>query len=139
MQMNQIYQDAINGTLVSNASGGNESLTFHNMTSLGLTLYEVLGKDDNQVSVSLAGTNSPGGEGSHATVTSESGLYWLAVSAVTGGFVTVYEDPGVGDADIYITDWDLLEPNDIGTIPGPRSRRRNPHSDRLPPRRGRCG
>ncbi|WP_435818903.1 hypothetical protein [Kitasatospora cineracea] len=119
MQMNEDYQKAIDGTLVSVPSGGNESLTFHNMTSLTLVLYFVGGSGEHVVAAPLQGTNIPGKEGGVATVVSEQGVYWLAASADTGGFVTVYEDPGVGDADVYVTDWDLLEPNDIGTVPVP--------------------
>ncbi|WP_316528169.1 hypothetical protein [Kitasatospora brasiliensis] len=135
MQMNDMYQSAIDGTLKSSGdTGSGQPLTFHNMTSVYLAMYQIATdgtrwgwSEDSQVfspgqpGQDISGTNRPGFEGGQSVTLSDPCLnwYWLFVNAWSGAFAAVFQTPADGSSDIYITDWDLLEPNDIGTAPTP--------------------
>ncbi|MEV8624663.1 hypothetical protein [Streptomyces sp. NBC_01268] len=120
MQMNDDYQKAINGTLQSHPIGTPSNLRFVNMTALVLVGYRVLGRPGERTETfGLPGTSQAGQAGGETTVRALEGEYWLVTSADTGAFVAVYATPTDGTSSIYITEWDLLEPNDIGKVPEP--------------------
>ncbi|MEU9702873.1 hypothetical protein [Streptomyces sp. NPDC047981] len=135
MQMNDTYQMAIDGTLKSSGNTPLDmSLTFHNMTPVWLSMYEVANDGTRwgwnarnqafypgQPGQSVQGASRPGYEGGVSTPVRypTQGCYWLFTNAFSGAFVAVFETPTDGTTDVYITDWDLLEPNDIGAIPEP--------------------
>ncbi|WP_445516350.1 hypothetical protein [Streptomyces sp. NEAU-174] len=135
MQMNDMYQSAINGTLKSGYTELGQPLTFHNMTTTCLAMYEIASdgtrwgwdKEEQEFSSGqpsgqiVQGTAHPGYQGGQSTTLEQPYLnaYWLFVNAWSGAFAAVFQTPTDGSSDIYITDWDLLEPNDIGTIPTP--------------------
>jgi hypothetical protein len=134
--MKDIYQQAINGTLKSSTGpGSGQPLTFYNMTAMPLAMYQI-GADGSHFGWSaqaqtfqpgepgyvIAGTTKAGYEGGSSMTQGNPtlGWYWLFANALTGAFAAVFPTPSSGD--IYITTWDLLEPNDIGSVPTPDPR-----------------
>jgi hypothetical protein len=132
--MNDTYQKAINGTLKSSTGpGSGQGLTFYNMTAMPLAMY-LISADGSHLGWStqtqsfqpgepgyiIAGTTNAGQQGGSSMPQANPtlGWYWLFTNALTGAFAAVFPTPPSG-GDIYITTWDLLEPNDIGTIPTP--------------------
>ncbi|MFE2144841.1 hypothetical protein ACFXA3_24400 [Streptomyces sp. NPDC059456] len=134
MQMNDDYRKAINGTLTSSTgSGSGFGLTFHNMTAIPLNMYLIAGDGSHwgwsakrqtflpgEPGYLIPGATKAGYQGgsSMAQGNPTLGWYWLFTNALTGAFAAVFGTPSVA-GDICITTWDLLEPNDIGTIPVP--------------------
>ncbi|MEW1911321.1 hypothetical protein AB0442_23220 [Kitasatospora sp. NPDC085895] len=126
MQMTPTYQAAINGTLASQGGGhgtGNP-LTFWNNTCIPLVMYvlqcgtgERLGWNGTSFSPGCPGyTVLPDGA-SMTQSNPTTGWYFLFTSGYSGAFVAVFETPESGD--IIINNFDVLEPNDIGTFPVP--------------------
>ncbi|MEW2121504.1 hypothetical protein AB0945_41505 [Streptomyces sp. NPDC005474] len=126
MQMTQTYQAAINGTLASQEGGhgtGNP-LTFWNKTCIPLTMYvlqyqtgERLGWDGESFAPGQPGYLIIPDGASMTQTNPTTGWYFLFTNAYSGAFVAVFETPESGG--ITITNYDALEPNDIGTFPTP--------------------
>ncbi|MFD0258148.1 hypothetical protein ACFXKJ_12240 [Kitasatospora indigofera] len=126
MQMTPVYQAAINGTLASQEGGGGTGnpLVFSNQTFIPLTMYalqpgtgERLGWDGTTFSPGQPGYVIPAGGTSMTQADPTAGWYFLFTAAYSGAFVAVFETPESGD--VTITNYAVLEPNDIGKFPKP--------------------
>jgi hypothetical protein len=127
MQMNDMYQQAIDETLHSTASTGTGNpLTFANGTAIPLNMYLISTGGEHYGYDSEAQSFAPGappyrldpnGGKSLTLADPEAQWYWLFTSACSGAFAAVFQTPASGD--VLITSVDLLNPNDIGQIPRP--------------------
>ncbi|MFE6868854.1 hypothetical protein ACFVFS_20130 [Kitasatospora sp. NPDC057692] len=127
MQMNDTYQQAIDGTLRSQTSAGTGNpLTFYNDTAIALNMYLISGTGEHYGYDSQAQNFAPGappyqvapnGGSSLTQANPEAHWFWLFTNAYSGAFAAVFETPSSGN--IGITSFDLLEPNDIGHVPRP--------------------
>ncbi|WP_024761533.1 hypothetical protein [Streptomyces exfoliatus] len=123
MQMNHMYQQAVDGTLCSTDSAPTGPLTFTNETCVTLDLYllstggehfsarfppdQYTAEDTVSVAVGQSYTvGSPGSE-----------WYWLFANHDTGAFAAVCQTPASGS--VTVTSYDLLDANDIGRPPHP--------------------
>ncbi len=129
MQMTSTYQDAINGTLVSQTSGeSGNPLTFNNATAIPLDMYLISADGDHYGWNGITfepGTPpyrlEPNGGQSMTQANPELQWYWLFTSPYSGAFAAVFKTPdsGTDGGPVTITSFDLLDPDDIGGIPEP--------------------
>ncbi|MFC5804980.1 hypothetical protein [Streptomyces formicae] len=127
MRMNDTYQDAISGTLVSVDKGSRTNMKVTNGTPVHLLVYWV-GLDG--LLYGLHGRTrkpAPGYPGQvldpGATITwtnIDQSYYFVAKVGYSGAFAAVWR-AGQDNATVTITGRDLLDPDDIGEIPVPTS------------------
>ncbi|MET8686915.1 hypothetical protein ABZV77_22130 [Streptomyces sp. NPDC004732] len=124
MQMNSTYQQALDGTLVSEDGPTGNPATFTNQTCVPLYLYllstdgqhfSALGSPDQYMPEGSIGLSANGG--SYTRQDPGVNWYWVFMNGYSGAFAAACQTPS--DGSVTITSFDLLDPNDIGLPPQP--------------------
>ncbi|MFC5804982.1 hypothetical protein [Streptomyces formicae] len=126
MRMNEIYQTALNGTLVSPPKESTAAILVINDTSIPLDLFYVdqsgnlCGRDDRGNWVAGLPGITLDANGGNIVITSDCWAYsyWVAKSHYSGAFAAVLQNLR-GKSTLTFSGFDLLDPNDIGPIPEP--------------------
>ncbi|MFJ3833162.1 hypothetical protein ACIPWI_35180 [Streptomyces sp. NPDC090046] len=124
MQMNPMYQQAINGTLASQDSPTGNPVTFTNRTCVPLSLYLLSTGGEHYSARGTPDQYSPedtmalaANGGSYTREDPGTKWCWVFTNLYTGAFAAACETPESGS--VTITSFDLLDPNDIGLPPKP--------------------